>query len=216
MKKVLVFMLCLLAVFAVVSCKDEPAESGTVPVPAPDPDETQPIAQPGVLDIRPAEDVEWNKETNWTQPKKFQFKLDVEFNSNESIDLFVKCSDAFKSIAVRQAGGDNTKFKVNGSEDQDLESLEKDEDGWYIVSIPAESVTPKSSTVDQSKWTGLGITLYFPEEIEEAWTQPCYVAIKGLKLNDEYFDITLWDAESCVQSYYNSPKEFSVTLTLDD
>jgi len=179
------------------------------PEPAP-----EPIKQPGVLDVRPAEGVVWTT-SNWEQQGKFQFKLDVEFNAGEAIALYLKCSDAFETVAVRQAGGDNIKFKVNGSETQVIANLEKTEDGWCIVTIPAESVTPKNSGNAQTNWIGLGITFYGPSG-SNMTTLPCWAAIRGLKLGDDYFDITEWDEDDCVQSFYKSPNEFKITLTLDE
>ena len=209
MKKLLVILFVLVAIFAFASCKQEPEKAEPTPEPAPEP-APEPITQPGVLDVRPADTV-----TTWSQTGKFQFKLDVQFNANEAIALYIKCSDAFETVAIRQGGGDNTKFKVEGVEKLPLAELEKDEDGWYIVNIPAESVTPLSGGEAQTSWIGLGVTFYGPDGAD-ATKLACWAAIKGLKLGDEYFDITEWDEEDCVQNYYDSPSDFKITLTLDE
>lgn len=210
-------MLCMLALFAFVACKNDPKNSNSDST-THDSDAEAAITQPGVLDVRPAASVTtWTKETNWTQSGKFQFRLDVEFEAGKSIDLYLKCSESFNRVAIRQAGGDNTKFKIDGAEYVPLSSIPKDDDGWYIVSVPAESVTPMDGAIAQTSWIGLGITLYVPDG-NTAWevNPPCYAAIKGLSFNGEFFDITNWDEETCVKSFYDAPAEFDVTLTLDD
>ena len=214
MKKLFVVLFVLIAIFAFASCKQDPKNAEPTPAPGPEP-APEPITQPGVLDVRPAESIETWNDSNWEQKSKFQFKLDVSFNANDSIDLYVKCSEVFDRIAIRQGGGDNTKFKVNEVEKLPLSEFEKDGDGWYIVSIPAESVTPLSGGAAQTSWVGLGVTFYAPDD-SDVRTLPCWAALKGLKLGEEYFDITEWDEEDCVQVYYNSPSAFDITLTLDD
>ena len=214
MKRLLVILMCLMTVFVIASCKQDPKNAEPTPAPGPEP-APEPITQPGVLDVRPAESIETWNDSNWEQKSKFQFKLDVSFNANESIDLYVKCSEVFDRIAIRQGGGDNTKFKVNEVEKLPLSEFEKDEDGWYIVSIPAESVTPLSGGEAQTSWVGLGVTFYAPDD-SDVRALPCWAALKGLKLGEEYFDIAEWDEEDCVQVYYNSPSAFDITLTLDD
>ena len=92
-----------------------------------------------------------------------------------------------------------------------MTDYEQDEDGWYIISIPAASVLPADGGVAVTEWIGLGITAYTAAE-ERA---NCFIAIKGLKLNGEYFDITDWDEEDCAQPYYTSPDKLDVTLTLE-
>ena len=214
MKKVLVFLFVLIAIFAFASCKQEPEKAEPTPEPAPEP-APEPITQPGVLDVRPAASVETWNDSNWEQKSKFQFKLDVLFNANEAIELYVKCSDVFDRIAIRQGGGDNTKFKVEGVEKLPLSEFAKTEDGWYIVSIPAESVTPLSGGAAQTSWLGLGVTFYAPDD-SDVRPLPCWAALRGLKLGDDYFDITEWDEADCVQVYYSSPAAFDITLTLDE
>ena len=214
MKKLLVILMCLMTVFVIASCKQDPKNAEPTPAPEPAP-APEPITQPGVLDVRPAESIETWNDSNWEQKSKFQFKLDVSFNANESIDLYVKCSEVFDRIAIRQGGGDNTKFKVNEVEKLPLSEFEKDEDGWYIVSIPAESVTPLSGGKPQTSWVGLGVTFYAPDD-SDVRALPCWAALRGLKLGEEYFDITEWDEEDCVQVYYSSPSAFDITLTLDE
>ena len=213
MKKVLLILLVLLAIFAFASCKQEPENAEPTPEPEPaipaEPEYVDPIEEPGVLFVRPAEGA------TYSQSGKFQFKLDVTFNANEQIDLYAKFSSDITSVAVRQGGGDNAKFKVNGNEAQNLKDLERDENGWYIVSIPAASVIPTSGKTEttpgtpETSWLGLGITAYTNAK-ERA---NCFIAIKGLKLNGEYFDITNWDETTCAQTYYTSPSALDIYLT---
>ena len=201
-----------MAIFAFASCKQEPENAEPEPEPIPvEPEYVDPIEEPGVLFVRAGEDA------TYSQAGKFQFKLDVQFNANEAIALYAKFSSDITSVAVRQGGGDNVKFQVNGKDDQNLKDLERDENGWYIITIPAASVTPTSGAdknnnipgVPQTSWIGLGITAYTNAK-ERA---NCFIALKGLKLGDQYFDITNWNEESCAQVYYTSPSVLEVYLT---
>lgn len=213
MKKLFVFLLIALTVFTFVACKNEPANPEPDPEPAPEPtpdpepapEPAEPIKETGVLFVRPAAGA------TFSQTGKFQFRLDVQFEKNQSIDLHAKFSADITSVAVRQGGGDNTKFRVNGVEAVPLTDYQQDEDGWYIISIPAESVTPNDGGQPVDTWIGLGITAYTAAEDRTG----CFVALKGLSLNGEYFDITDWDEEDCAQPYYTSPSALDVTLTLD-
>lgn len=203
MKKVLYIFLVLFVIFAFASCKQEPENVEPEPAEPAEPEYVDPIEEPGVLFVRPAEGA------TYSQDGKFQFKLDVSFNANEQIDLYAKFSSDITSVAVRQGGGDNTKFQVGGKDAQNLKDLERDENGWYIISIPAASVTPMSSSELQTSWLGLGITAYTGAK-ERA---NCYIALKGLKLNGTYFDITNWNEETCAQPYYTSPSALEIYLT---
>ena len=206
MRKVLFILLVILAIFAFASCKQDPKnaepEPESEPIPV-EPEYVDPIEEPGVLFVRAGEGA------TYSQAGKFQFKLDVSFNANEAIALYAKFSSDITSVAVRQGGGDNTKFKVNGNEAQNLKDLERDKDGWYIITIPAESVTPTNSSELQTSWIGMGITAY-TNATERA---NCFIALKGLKLGDEYFDITEWNEETCAQVYYTSPSLLEIYLT---
>ena len=207
MKKLLVILVIFLTVFALIACKNEPEPQEAAPEeeePA-EPEYVEPIEEAGVLFVRAAEGA------TYSQAGKFQFKLDVSFNANESIDLYAKFSSDITSVAVRQGGGDNTKFKVNGVDAVPLTDYEQDEDGWYIISIPAESVTPTDGGAAQTTWIGLGITAY-TSAVERA---NCFIALKGLRLNGEYFDISFWDENSCAVPYYSSPSALEVYLTVD-
>ena len=203
MKRFFLLFLIVLTVFAFIACKNEVAAEKEKDEVKP----AEPITEPGVLFVRPAADCTWDDETD---KGKFQFKLDVEFNANESIDLYAKFAKDVTEVAVRQAFGGNVKFKVNGAEYLQLEDLEQDEDGWYIVSIPAASVLPTDSGAPVEKWSGLGISVHLPDEKKAG----CFIAIKGLKLGDQYFDITDWDEDSCAEPYYGKPSGLDVVLTL--
>ena len=212
MKKFFLFLLIVLTIFAFASCKQDP-QPANEPTPSPEPEPgPEPIVEPGVLFVRPAEGCTWDDAED---KGKFQFKLaDVQFNANEAIALYAKFSDDVTEVAVRQAGGGNVKFKVNGSEYLQLTDLETDEEGWYIISIPAESVVPTATSGGAAVdvWTGLGISVHLPDETKNN----CFVAFKGLKLGDEYFDVNDWDEEDCAQPYYNKPSELDITLTLPE
>lgn len=217
MKKFFLFLFVVLTVFALVACKEAPASQEPDPTPEPspepqpepepEPEPADPIVESGVLFVRPAEGCNWG-----TQTGKFQFKLDVSFEAGKSIALHAKFSDDVTSVAVRQGGGDNTKFKVNGLEAITLDQFQQDEDGWYIVEIPAESVTPMDSATPVDSWIGLGITVYLPDDKKNG----CFVALKGLSFDGEFFDITEWDEEDCAQPYYNVPDKLDIVLTLDE
>ena len=207
MKKYVIILLCMLALFAVASCKNDPSVEPD-PAPTPEPTPAEPIEEAGVLFVKPAKDCTWD---DGDDENKFQFRLDVSFKANEAIALYAKFSDDVTEVAIRQALGANTKFKVNGSEYQQLADLEQDEDGWYIVTIPAESVTPTDGGVLVDEWIGLGISVHLPK----ATKANGFVAIKGLKLGEDYFDIAEWDENDCAVPYYNKPSKLDVTLTLD-
>ena len=208
MKRVLFILFVLLVVFAFASCKQDVEEGTKTPT---EPEYVEPIEEPGVLFVRPAEGA------SFSQSGKFQFNLNVQYEAGVSITLYAKFSSDIYSVAVRQGEGDNTKFKVNGNDDQQLKNLEK-EDGWYLVYIPAESVTPTEGADKElgiegtpvDSWIGLGITAY----TNATERTNCFVALKGLKFGDDYFDITEWDEDSCAKPYYTSPSALDVYLTM--
>lgn len=190
MKKVLVFMLCFLAVFAIVSCKNEPT-----PEPTPDPPTPEPEWERGTLVVRPAE------ECTFSQDGKFQFQMAVEYNEHEPIELLMYCSKEITAVTIRQAGGDNTRF----ISDIPVDDFEKTEDGWLIVKLTEEQVIPNVSPC-----FSLGITLRVPNTERNN----CYVAIKDMKINEADVDFLEYEEEldSFITAYYTSPNNLDVTI----
>lgn len=135
MKKLSIILLCALALFTIVSCKEEP--------------EPEPVQSSPVLTVKVAEGA------TFEQSGKIQFKLEQEFNDGESIEFLAKFSSDISLITVRQGGDPNTKFLT----DAPISGLEKTADGWCIVSIDANSVS-----LDDDSFEYLGITLYVADE----------------------------------------------------
>ena len=90
MKKTIIIMLCLLAAFAIVSCKHEP-EKGSEPGPAVE-------EHGGILTVRPAEGAAF------TQDGKFQFKMAIKYYSGDSIEFKAKVSSDVTALEVRIEG----------------------------------------------------------------------------------------------------------------
>jgi len=161
MKKVLVFMLCFLAVFAIVSCKQDPKEP-----------EKKDDAY--VLTVRPAVENPDDPEStiNWgTQTGKYQFTLTQPIVAGESIEFLAKVASDITEIIVRDGstGPSYTKWATLA-----VSSLEKTDDGWLIVSIEGDKVT---STADL-----IGLTFTTPQNAS------LFVSIKDLKIDGEAVD----------------------------
>ena len=188
MKKVLVFMLCFLAVFAIVSCKNEPT-------PEPTPDPPAPEWKAGDLVVSPGEGATYD------QDGKFQFKMAVEYSGGEAIEFRMRCSDAVTKLDVREAGNGDLVFGsviIDGS-------TEKDSDGWYIISIPADSVTPVADPC-----YGLGLTARLPNEARAN----CFVAIRNMKIGDEAIDFSAYigEEDALVGSFYGVPDNLNIEI----
>ena len=190
MKRLLVVLLCLLAVFAVVSCNQEPEAS------TPD---AKPEQHGGTITITPASE-DWG-----TQTGKMQFILinkaaDADeaepFYGQEEISFLLKLSSDVTSFQVRagKTGGYSTWLKV-----EDFSTLETDDDGWYIIEID-------STKVNESE--GLGFTAYVT-----AQTQDIEVHIKDLMIDGEVVDFTEWDEATCVVPMLGVPAALSATIT---
>ncbi len=194
MKKILVVLLCLMAVFAVVSCKNEPTPEPTPDPPAPEPT-PEPEWESGTLVVRPAE------ECTFSQTGKFQFQMAVEYNANEPIELLMYCSDEITAVTIRQAGGDNTRF----ISDIPVDDFEKTEDGWLIVKLTEDQVIPNVSPC-----FALGITLRVPDTERNN----CYVAIKDMKINGSDVDFLEYagQEDSFINAYYTSPDALDITI----
>lgn len=160
MKKVLVFMLCFLAVFAIVSCKQDPKE----------PEKKDSY----VLTVRPAVENPDDPEStiNWgTQTGKYQFTLTQPIVAGESIEFLAKVASDITEIIVRDGstGPSYTKWATLA-----VSSLETTDDGWLIVSIEGDKVT---STADL-----IGLTFTTPQNAS------LFVSIKDLKIDGEAVD----------------------------
>lgn len=198
MKKFFVLLICLLAVFAIVSCKQEP-EKGNDPVTPPTPAEPEfeePDWESGVLRVRPADGA------TFSQSGKFQFKMTVNYSAGEPIEFKLKCTDDVTGIEVREGGNGDTFFIPKYTA---LSVWEKDEDGWYIISIPAESVVPVSDPC-----FSLGITARLPD----ANRALCYVAIKDMKINNVPVDFTTFigNEASFIVDYVTSPNQLDIYI----
>ena len=192
MKKLLVVLLCMLALFAVASCKNDPTPTPT-PEPTPTPDPPAPSWETGTLVVKPAE------ECTYSQTGKFQFKLALKFNEDEPIEMLMKVCDDITTITIRD-GSANTEFITKVPVDE----FEKTDDGWLIIKIPAEKVIPAVSPC-----LSLGITTYLPDDTRAN----CFVAIKDMKINDEAVDFLEYaDEDSFVSTYYTSPDALDVTI----
>lgn len=190
MKRLLIILLCLLAVFAVVSCNQEPEAS----TPA-----AKPEQHGGTITITPASE-DWG-----TQTGKMQFILinkaaeadEAEvFLGEEEITFLLKLSSEVTYFQVRAgAEGDYTTWlKVS-----DLSTLETDDDGWYIVELDGSTVTASE---------GFGFTAYVTEQ-----TQDIEVQIKDLMIDGEVVDFTEWDEATCVVPMLGVPAALSATIT---
>lgn len=186
MKKFFVILLCLLAVFAIVSCKEEPEEAAT------------PAAEEngGTITIKPVISELNDVVTDWgNQSGKMQFVLNQEIIAEQSISFLAKCSSEVTKITVRAGDGGYTKWLDGAS----LSSLETTDDGWYIVEVDETKVTDSA---------GLGITLTVSAQSKDIEFQ-----IKNLKIDDELVDFSEWDEASCVKPMVGVPTALSATIT---
>ena len=195
MKKILVILFVLIAIFAFASCKQDPENAEPTPTPAPEPGPTEPEWESGVLRIGPAE------ETTFSQDGKFQFKMAIEYNAGEPIEFLLKCSDDITGVEVREGGNGDTFFIPKNTP---LTNWEKNDDGWYIISIPAADVIPVGEPAES-----LGVTARLPN----ANRASCYIAIKNMKINDVLIDFTEYiEDEEFISPYVTSPEELDVRI----
>ena len=190
MKRLLVILLCLLAAFAMVSCSEEPEAT---------PSGGGADENGGTITIKPASE-DWG-----TQTGKMQFILinkaaDAEeaepFYGLEEISFLLKLSSDVTSFQVRagETGGYSTWLKV-----EDFSTLEKDDDGWYIIEIDGTKVNESE---------GLGFTAYVTEQ-----TQNIEIQIKNLKIDGAIVDFSEWDEATCVKPMLGVPAALSATIT---
>ncbi len=194
MKKFFIILLVLIAIFEFASCKQDPKPTDE-PTPAPEPASTEPNWESGVLRIGPAE------ETTFSQDGKFQFKMALEYNAGEPIEFLLKCSPDVTGVEAREGGNGDTFFIPKNTP---LSNWEKNADGWYIISIPAEDVIPVGEPAGS-----LGITARLPNTDRAS----CYIAIKDMKINDVLIDFTDYiDDEDFISAYATSPEELDVRI----
>ena len=172
----------MIALFSVVSCKHDPEP------------QPQPQEQTGKLVVKPAADA------TYSQDNKFQFKIAVEYNELEPISFYVKCSDDVTVLDVREGGNGDTYYIKNIP----IADHEKTADGWYIISIPADKVTPAGETADS-----LGITARITNDKRDN----CFVEIRNLRFNDVAVDfLEHVDDNSFVSAYATSPDKLDVSI----
>lgn len=195
MKKLLVILMCLMAVFVIASCKQDPKNAEPTPAPTPAPEPEPMPSEPGVLRISPAEGA------TFSQDGKFQFTLAIEYNPGEPIEFLLKCSDAITGVEAREGGNGDTFFIPKNTP---ITEWEKNAEGWYIISIPGENVVPIAEPC-----YSLGITTRLPNDSRS----DCFVEIKNLKINDVLVDFTDYiDDEDFVGSYVTCPDALDVKI----
>ena len=185
MKKALVILLCLLAVFAIVSCKDEPEEAGGGDSTPPAPE-----VNGGTLTVNAAEGAAFPQED------RFQFLIAQPLKEDDEIEFLVKCSESFTSVIPR-SGNSSSDFKKFGT--FDFDSLSEDEDGWFKV---------ETDVAEDTEY--FGITLYLEEGAVQDET--LFVSIKNLKINGKTVDFGEYDAETCLATLM-TPDALSAVIT---
>lgn len=180
MKKLVIFLLCLMAVFAIVSCKQDPE-------PAPEPV----VENGGVLTVKPA-----SSEVTWGNTDRFQFLINQEFADGDTVEFLLKLSDSFEKIVPRSGNEALSwpKFATIA-----LTTLEKDEDGWYIVSVKAND-----------EFEQLGITAMLAGGAVQ--DENLFVSIKNLKIGGKLIDFSTYEAETCVAPLVGSPSEVTASI----
>lgn len=181
MKKVIILMLCLLAVFAIVSCKQEP-EKGNEPAPAV-------VENGGTLTVHAT------AEATWGNADRFQFIINQAFEDGDTIEFLLKLSDSFTSVVPRSANSANSYAKFAT---KSLSSLEKDEDGWYIVSAVATESFEK-----------LAITCMLTGTQDEN----LFISIKNLKIGGELIDFTEFEEGTVAATFLGSPSALVGVVT---
>ena len=190
MKKVLVFMLCFLAVFAIVSCKQDPKE--------PEKEDAY------VLTVRPAVENPDDPEStiNWgTQTGKFQFTITQPIAAGESIEFLAKVASDITEIDVRD--GSTSPYTQWAS--PKVSSLEQTDDGWLIVSIDGEQVTSTAELI--------GFTLRMPEQ-----NANLFISIKDLKIDGEAVDFEEIDPNTYATAFSGAlvPSRVSATVSKEN
>ena len=185
MKKLIIIMLCILAAFAVASCKQDPKGGSTTE------------ENGGTLTVKPGS-VDPNDETTaltWSQEKKFQFLINQVVIAEESVEFLAKVSADVTEIDVRDGATNNTWNTSNAK----LTDLSTTDDGWYIIQIDGA----KTSSCEK-----IGITLRVPTQNADI-----FISIKNLKIDGELIDFSEWNEATCVEPYYSVPNRVEATIT---
>lgn len=205
MKKVLVILFVLLAIFAFASCKQDPKPAGEA-TPGSEPGSEPGSGEPSSADIIAAiVEPEWETgvlrvkssldATNESQPNKFQFVLNKELTEGQAIQFLAKFTENASTLTVRKGDGDYARF----ISDTSIESFPVDENGWYTVTVPAEDVVACSC---------IGITMY----VETGTWASSFIAIKDLKIGGEDVDITSLDEDADIAPFVSAPDELDVLI----
>lgn len=195
MRKIFLFFLIVLTVFAFASCKQDPKPAKqTQKEKEPTTDEiiaaiVEPEWETGVLRVKSGLGAASG------QSSKFQFGLNKSISEGQSIEFLAKFSDNAESLLVRQYEDPYTKYGSAISVDDFL----TDEDGWYIVSVPGTDVCNS---------TRVAFTLYVESE---TWASS-YVAIKDLQIGGVAVDLTALDEDEDVLSFVSAPDELDVLI----
>ena len=183
MKKILVFLVVLLAVFAFVSCKQEP-----------EPDNTPVVENGGTLTIRPAvanpEDPEPAIDGG-TQPGKFQFKLKQEVSGIQTIAFLAKVSDDVTKVEVRDGSTTTTWGSVTIADSTP-------EDGWYSFSV---------ESLEDTECDYIAIT------VRVVQNPNVFIQIKNLKIDGKIVDFSEWNPATDVGPWYDVPSNVDATYT---
>jgi len=199
MKRVLIILIVLLAVFAFASCKQDPKPAATPTTPEPEAEPTtaeiiaaieEPEWEAGVLRVKSGEDAE-----NEKQPNKFQFVLNKEVSEGQAIQFKAKFTDNASTLTVRKGDGDYARF----ISDTSIEDFPKDDDGWYTVSVSAGDVVASSC---------IGITMY----VEAGTWASSFIAIKDLSIGGAAVDLTLLDEDEDIMPFVSAPSELDVLI----
>ena len=181
MKKLLVVLLCLMAVFAIVSCKQDPKPAD------------EPVVEDGgVLTVKPA-----SAEVTWGNTDRFQFLINQDFTEGDTVEFLLKLSDSVEKIVPRSG---NEALSWPKFATLALNTLEKDDDGWYIVSVKAND-----------EFEQLGITAMLTGGATQ--DENLFVSIKNLKIGGKLIDFASYDAETCVAPLVNCPDGVTATIT---
>ncbi len=180
MKKLLVVLLCLVAVFAIVSCKQDPKPAD------------EPVVEDGgVLTVKPA-----SSDVTWGNTDRFQFLINQDFADGDDVEFLLKLSDSFEKIVPRSG---NEALSWPKFATLALNTLEKDDDGWYIVSVKAND-----------EFEQLGITAMLTGGATQ--DENLFVSIKNLKIGGKLIDFSTYEAETCVEPFVNCPDGVTATI----
>lgn len=186
MKKLFVLFLCLLTVFAVVSCNNEAKKT-----PDSDPIEEE---NGGVITVRPAQGASWNSSG------RFQFFLDEEISMGDTIGFLLKMSDTFSSVVVRSDDADNAwpKFATVPVNSEML-----NDDGWYVI----------NDVIANGNCYALGISAMLKSDATQ--NENLFVQIKNLRINDRLIDFTTCDADTYVTPFAGATAPSDLVVTID-